>query len=62
MQMREKVEGIKKNGIGDVVFSSYIALKRGVASSIFYKTNILSEMFMPNCGQWWCETLPHSYA
>ena len=66
MQLTEKVEEIKKNirtwGWGRR-FSSYNALKRGVTISIYYKTNILSKDFMPNCGQCWrFHIVTHSYA
>ena len=65
VQLRDKVEEIKKNirtWDGDVSFPSYNTLKRGFTIFIFYKTNILSKTFMPNCGQCWRETFPHRYA
>ena len=65
MQLIEKVDEIKKNirtWGGGRMFLSNNALKRGVAISIFYKTNILSKTFIPNCGQCWRETFPQSYA
>ena len=53
---------MQEHGVGDIAFSSCCTLQRGVTIFIFYKINVLSKNFVPNCGQCWRETFPHSYA
>ena len=65
VQLIEKVEEIMKyirTWVWGRRFLIYNTLKRRITISIFYKTNILSKNFMPNCDQCWRKTFPHSYA
>ena len=42
----------KSGGVGELTFSSYIALKGGSQIFFFYKTNILSKTFTKNRDQY----------
>ena len=49
-------------GLWNLMFSSYRALKGWSQIFIFYRTNILSKIFIPYCSNDWPKTFPHSYA